>query len=308
MRSIVAAASPAANKVPVVLERQRKLEYRGYDTAGIAALNGAGMKRVRTVGCLCLAHDVSGAPVERPIVISQLSANAVELGQYRHYIQKEIFEQPEGLANTLELTGNWSRLQPGVFGPEAANLFGGIRSDLILAYGTSYHYGITALYWLDSLAGTSYTVEIASEYRYGSSVPDPNQLVVTRVLGIRAQHSGLGAEHRRPPSCPLPRPRPALPNRARRRAQAQANHPHPRRSLRRQRTQARSARPGRPNTPIIAVAPNDNLLDKLKSNLLEVQAHGGEPHVSRTRAANLPRPGRSTCCNCQSITATSPRS
>ena len=177
MCGIVAAVSPAANIVPVLLEGLRKLEYRGYDSAGIAVLNGAGVQRMRTADRLRIA-DTSGAPVERPVVVSQLSADAVELGQYRHYMQKEIFEQPEALANTLELIGNGGRLQPGVFGAEAASLLDGVRSVLILACGTSYHSGVTARYWLESLAGIPCTVEIASEYRYRSSVPDPDQLVV----------------------------------------------------------------------------------------------------------------------------------
>ena len=177
MCGIVAAVSPAANIVPVLLEGLRKLEYRGYDSAGIAVLNGAGVQRMRTADRLRIA-DTSGAPVERPVVVSQLSADAVELGQYRHYMQKEIFEQPEALANTLELIGNGGRLQPGIFGADAADLLAGVRSVLILACGTSYHSGVTARYWLESLAGIPCTVEIASEYRYRSSVPDPDQLVV----------------------------------------------------------------------------------------------------------------------------------
>jgi len=177
MCGIVAAVSPAANIVPVLLEGLRKLEYRGYDSAGIAVLNGAGVQRMRTADRLRIA-DTSGAPVERPVVVSQLSADAVELGQYRHYMQKEIFEQPEALANTLELIGNGSRLQPGIFGADAAELLAGVRSVLILACGTSYHSGVTARYWLESLAAIPCTVEIASEYRYRSSVADPDQLVV----------------------------------------------------------------------------------------------------------------------------------
>ena len=177
MCGIVAAVSPAANIVPVLLEGLRKLEYRGYDSAGIAVLNGAGVQRMRTADRLRIA-DASGAPVERPVVVSQLSADAVELGQYRHYMQKEIFEQPEALANTLELIGNGGRLQPGIFGAEAASLLDGVRSVLILACGTSYHSGVTARYWLESLAGIPCTVEIASEYRYRDSVPDADSLVV----------------------------------------------------------------------------------------------------------------------------------
>lgn len=119
-----------------------------------------------------------GSPVERPVTVSQLSADAVELGNYRHYMQKEIFEQPQALANTLEMIGGSKTLQLGVFGAEAATLLAGAKSVLILACGTSYHSGLTARYWIESIAGVACTVEIASEYRYRTSVPDPDQLVV----------------------------------------------------------------------------------------------------------------------------------
>ena len=156
----------AASDASALLQVTRKLIY--LENGDIAELTA---DRLRIA-------DASGAPVERPVVVSQLSADAVELGQYRHYMQKEIFEQPEALANTLELIGNGSRLQPGIFGADAADLLAGVRSVLILACGTSYHSGVTARYWLESLAAIPCTVEIASEYRYRSSVPDPDQLVV----------------------------------------------------------------------------------------------------------------------------------
>ena len=226
-------------------------------SGGIAELTAAGIR----------ITDASGAPVERPVVVSQLSADAVELGHYQHYMQKEIFEQPEALANTLELIGNSSRLQPGVFGADAAALLADVRSALILACGTSYHSGLTARYWLEALAGIPCTVEIASEYRYRSSVADPDQPVVAisqsgetaDTLAIcnvperpscatarSAPSPAPGPKSASPPPCALPRPRPALADRPRRRGQAQGNLLHPRRSLRRWRTQARPARPGRP--------------------------------------------------------------
>ncbi|HRE19210.1 MAG TPA: glutamine--fructose-6-phosphate transaminase (isomerizing), partial [Rhodocyclaceae bacterium] len=119
-----------------------------------------------------------GSTVERAVTVSQLSADAVELGTYRHYMQKEIFEQPQALANTLEMIGGSKTLQLGVFGAEAAALLAKAKSVLILACGTSYHSGLTARYWIESIAGVACTVEIASEYRYRTSVPDPDQLVV----------------------------------------------------------------------------------------------------------------------------------
>ncbi|HEX5394082.1 MAG TPA: glutamine--fructose-6-phosphate transaminase (isomerizing) [Rhodocyclaceae bacterium] len=119
-----------------------------------------------------------GSAVSRPVVESQLSADAVELGQFRHYMQKEIFEQPQALANTLEMIGGAQSLSPNVFGVEAPELFGRAKSVLILACGTSYHAGLVARYWIEQVAKLPCTVEIASEYRYRESVPMPDTLVV----------------------------------------------------------------------------------------------------------------------------------
>ena len=119
-----------------------------------------------------------GTPVERPVALSQLSADAVELGRFRHYMQKEIFEQPDALANTLEMAGAAKSIQPGLFGADAAALLKDVDSVLILACGTSAHAGLTARYWIEAIAGIRCTVEIASEYRYRTSVPNPHQLVV----------------------------------------------------------------------------------------------------------------------------------
>ncbi|HET6720345.1 MAG TPA: glutamine--fructose-6-phosphate transaminase (isomerizing), partial [Rhodocyclaceae bacterium] len=119
-----------------------------------------------------------GSPVTRPEILSQLSADAVELGRFKHYMQKEIFEQPQALANTLELVGGARSIQPGLFGANAENVLGGIDRVLILACGTSSHAGMTARYWLEAIAGVPCVVEVASEYRYRISVPDPRQLVV----------------------------------------------------------------------------------------------------------------------------------
>jgi glucosamine--fructose-6-phosphate aminotransferase (isomerizing) len=122
---------------------------------------------------------IDGTPVERPVVESQLTADAVELGAFDHYMQKEIFEQPDALANSLEMIGAARSLQTGLFGAEAEAVLGGVRQVLILACGTSWHAGLVARYWLESIAGVPCSVEIASEYRYRVSVPDPGTLVVT---------------------------------------------------------------------------------------------------------------------------------
>ncbi|HRA80378.1 MAG TPA: glutamine--fructose-6-phosphate transaminase (isomerizing) [Thauera sp.] len=119
-----------------------------------------------------------GTPVEREMHLSSLSADAVELGQFRHYMQKEIFEQPQALANTLELITGGAGISPQHFGARAGEVFDGVRRVLILACGTSYHAGLVARYWIESIAKISVTVEIASEYRYRESVPDADTLVV----------------------------------------------------------------------------------------------------------------------------------
>jgi glutamine---fructose-6-phosphate transaminase (isomerizing) len=123
--------------------------------------------------------DGDGQKVTRPIVESQLSADAVELGKYDHYMQKEIFEQPGAIANTLEMVMGASSLNSGLFGAEAEEVFERTKHVLILACGTSYHSGLVAKYWLESLAGIPTSVEIASEYRYRDSVAQANTLLVT---------------------------------------------------------------------------------------------------------------------------------
>jgi len=124
------------------------------------------------------AATATGSVPLRPSHESALADDAVELGPYLHYMQKEIFEQPQALANTLELIGGARSLQPNLFGASAPEIFNGATSVLILACGTSYHAGLVARYWIEQLAGIRCTVEVASEYRYRVSVPDPAQLVV----------------------------------------------------------------------------------------------------------------------------------
>ncbi len=115
-------------------------------------------------------------PADRPVRTVHAHSGAAELGPYRHYMQKEIFEQPRALADTLE---GVQGISPELFGDGAHKVFKAIDRVLILACGTSYYSGSTARYWLESIAGVPTTVEIASEYRYRDSVPDPKTLVVT---------------------------------------------------------------------------------------------------------------------------------
>jgi glucosamine--fructose-6-phosphate aminotransferase (isomerizing) len=123
--------------------------------------------------------DAGGSPVERPVHTSELSNESVELGEYCHFMQKEIYEQPQAVSNTLEAVCNSQSLIPGIFGAEAPAIFADIDSILILACGTSSHAGMVARYWLEEIAGIPCSVEIASEYRYRVSVANPRTLVVT---------------------------------------------------------------------------------------------------------------------------------
>jgi glucosamine--fructose-6-phosphate aminotransferase (isomerizing) len=122
--------------------------------------------------------DARGRLVERPLHVSQITADAMELGAYRHYMQKEIFEQPAAVAATLEAALNAHSLSPQLFGFSAIEIFEQVDSALILACGTSFHAGMVAKYWLESMAGLPASVEIASEYRYRDTVPNPRQLVI----------------------------------------------------------------------------------------------------------------------------------
>jgi len=123
--------------------------------------------------------DSGGKAVSRAVHVSQLTADAVDLGHYRHYMQKEIFEQPMAVANTLEMVTGAQSVSPQLFGAEAERVFRDVDSVLILACGTSFHAGMVARYWLEALAGVPCSVEIASEYRYRESVPNPKALVIT---------------------------------------------------------------------------------------------------------------------------------
>ena len=114
--------------------------------------------------------------VDRTVRTVHAHSGAAELGPYRHYMQKEIFEQPRALADTLE---GVERISPELFGDGAWRVFKDIDRVLILACGTSFYSGSTARYWLEGIAGVPTTVEVASEYRYRDSVPDPRTLVVT---------------------------------------------------------------------------------------------------------------------------------
>lgn len=115
-------------------------------------------------------------PVVREVRVVHAYAGAVELGPYRHFMQKEIFEQPRAVGDTLEGVAAFA---PTLFGEDAEKIFRNTKRLLFLACGTSYYAALTARYWIEEVAGIPCDVEIASEYRYRVSVPDPQTLVVT---------------------------------------------------------------------------------------------------------------------------------
>ena len=115
-------------------------------------------------------------PAKREVQVVHAYAGAVELGPYRHFMQKEIFEQPRAVSDTLEGVAAFS---PTLFGADAEGIFRNTTRLLVLACGTSYYAALTAKYWIEEVAGIPCDVEIASEYRYRTSVPDPHTLVVT---------------------------------------------------------------------------------------------------------------------------------
>ncbi|MEW6561217.1 MAG: glutamine--fructose-6-phosphate transaminase (isomerizing) [Pseudomonadota bacterium] len=119
--------------------------------------------------------DRDHKPVEREVRTITAFTAAVELGPYRHFMQKEIFEQPRAIADTLD---GIQSITPVLFGAQAAQVFPAISGVRILACGTSFYAGLTAKYWIESIARVPVEVEVASEYRYRDSVPDPSALVV----------------------------------------------------------------------------------------------------------------------------------
>ncbi len=124
-------------------------------------------------------YNEAGEAVERPVYISEQTLNAVERGKYRHFMLKEIFEQPRAVSETLEARISNYRVLEASFGPDAARIFDNINRVHILACGTSFHAGMVARYWFESIAGIPCNVEVASEFRYRRPVVRENCLIVT---------------------------------------------------------------------------------------------------------------------------------
>jgi glucosamine--fructose-6-phosphate aminotransferase (isomerizing) len=123
--------------------------------------------------------DSGGAALERPVKEADMTADAVQRGEYRHYMQKEIFEQPQAVAETLEGRISTNSVLPGIFGVGAEEQLAKVRNMHIVACGTSYHAGLVARYQLEEMAGIPCTAEVASEYRYRRPVVPGNTLFVT---------------------------------------------------------------------------------------------------------------------------------
>ncbi|WP_158883243.1 glutamine--fructose-6-phosphate transaminase (isomerizing) [Rhodanobacter sp. L36] len=123
-------------------------------------------------------YGLDGSPVERAVHESELSSDAVERGEYRHYMQKEIFEQPRAVADTLEARIGPHGVLPNIFGIDSDTLLERTRGLHIIACGTSYHAGVVAKYWIEEYARLPVSVEVASEYRYRETVVAADTLFV----------------------------------------------------------------------------------------------------------------------------------
>ncbi len=155
-----------ASDVSAVVSATRRVIY--LEEGDVAELRREGVRIL----------DRDGRPAAREAHVSDVSLASLELGPYRHYMQKEIHEQPKALSDTIERTLA-EGVAPELFGAPAAELFAGIDAVQIIACGTSYYAGSVARFWIESLARLPCQVEIASEYRYRELVPNPKALVVT---------------------------------------------------------------------------------------------------------------------------------
>ena len=157
----------AASDTSALLQVTQKVVYLEEGDCAEVSLDG-----------VHIIEKTHGRKIERPHHESKLSASSVDLGSYQHYMQKEIFEQPRAVADTLELATHARSISPQLFGSDAKKILSEIDSVLIVACGTSSHAGLVARHWIEGLAGIPCNVEIASEYRYRDSVPNPRTLVV----------------------------------------------------------------------------------------------------------------------------------
>jgi glucosamine--fructose-6-phosphate aminotransferase (isomerizing) len=156
-----------ASDVSALVSQTRRVVY--LEDGDVVAVRRAGVEIV----------DAARRRVERRTYVSELSADAVDLGVYRHYMQKEIHEQPRAVSDTIEGLIDGGIDVDGLFGEGAAAVFRDVDRVLVLASGTSYYAGLVARFWIETVARVPCAVELGHEYRYRDSIPDPRQLVVT---------------------------------------------------------------------------------------------------------------------------------
>ena len=156
-----------ASDVSALISETRRVIY--LEDGDVVALRRGGVEIV----------DREGRATERKVHVSDLSADAVDLGPYRHYMQKEIHEQPRAVSDTLEGALDGGVDVDGLFGEGATATFKDIDGVLILASGTSHYAGLVARYWIEAIAHVPVNVELGHEYRYRDSIPNARQLVVT---------------------------------------------------------------------------------------------------------------------------------
>ncbi|QNH18413.1 glutamine--fructose-6-phosphate transaminase (isomerizing) [Xanthomonas sp. SS] len=155
-----------ASDVSAVIQATRRVMF--LEEGDTAELSRSGVQ----------IYDAEDRPAQREVHMSEVSLASLELGPYRHFMQKEIHEQPRALADTLEALFDAGGFDTTLFGRNAEQL-ADIDGVQILACGTSYYAGLTARYWIESIAGLPCSVEIASEYRYRAAYANPRQLIVT---------------------------------------------------------------------------------------------------------------------------------
>jgi glucosamine--fructose-6-phosphate aminotransferase (isomerizing) len=155
-----------ASDVSAVIQATRRVIF--LEEGDTAELSRSGVQ----------VYDAEDRPAQREVHMSEVSLASLELGPYRHFMQKEIHEQPRALADTLEALFDAGGFDTTLFGRNAGQL-ADLDGVQILACGTSYYAGLTARYWIESIAGLPCSVEIASEYRYRAAYANPRQLIVT---------------------------------------------------------------------------------------------------------------------------------
>ena len=156
-----------ASDVSAIVSATRRVVF--LEEGDTAELTRAGVR----------VFDAGDVPVQREERLSSVSLASLELGPYRHFMQKEIHEQPRALGDTIEAAIDAGGFPAELFGKDAQAVLAGVTGVQILACGTSYYAGLTARYWIEALANLPCSVEIASEYRYRAAYADPKHLIVT---------------------------------------------------------------------------------------------------------------------------------